>query len=157
MNETHPSIEQIVDHLRRELPASDDAAVQTHLAGCVLCQERRNEEVALTQALRAYAAARERDLPQSVAAGIRNAAAQRESAESGGFLRRLFRPAFVLPVAAAAAIAIYFGLNGRHYPAQSTAVEASFYVDNHAAAAAAVPFSDGEPIPATLTSSDEAR
>ena len=58
---------------------------------------------------------------------------------------------------AAAAAAIYLALNLWHPVANGTTIDASYYVDNHAALAAGAPFSENAPLPAVLTSDDETR
>ncbi len=155
MNETHPSIEQIVDYLHDELPAAEDAAMHAHLAECRSCDERRAEELALTEQLRAYAAAEERDLPPSVVAKIRSAIQSPPSAWVGmaalGTASHLGRPGrrhnrnYVLRR--------LWGVAARTAP---TAIEAAYYVDAHAAMATIAPFSDGA-APAAFTSYDETR
>jgi anti-sigma factor RsiW len=152
MNETHPSIEQIVDYLHGELSAPDDAAIHAHLAGCPSCDERRSDEVAITEMLRAHARAGERDLPGGVVAKIRHAVAQPSAWER---LRAGLRPVFALPVAVAAAIVLYLGFGTRHATAATT-IDARLYVDDHAALAATEPFADA-PVPAELTSDNDAR
>jgi len=156
MNETHPSIEQIVEYLHRELSVSEDAAVHAHLATCPQCERRRDEELALTQALRAHVRAQERELPQGVTAGIRHAV-QRPTSFAETFLRGLSRPVVAIPAVAAVAAVVYFGGSAWYAASAPTPIEASFYVDNHAAAAATTPLSDDQPIPAALTANDEAR
>jgi anti-sigma factor RsiW len=148
MNEIHPSIEQIVDYLHGELSAPEDAALHAHLAGCRSCDEIRSQEVALTELLRAQLHADERELPGRVVTRIRD-----------GIKRKRLRlpPIFLVPAMAAAAAAVYLGLNLSHPAASSTPIDASYYVENHAALAAGSPFAANAPLPAVLTSDDEAR
>lgn len=153
MNETHPSIEQIVDYLHGELPAAEDAAMHAHLAGCCSCDERRTEELALTERLRAHARAEERDLPPSVVAKIRDAIEERPTSSRLERLRNGLRPIFLVPVAAAIALILYAGFGAWRGTIAPTAIDAAYYVDEHAARATIAPFSDDAP--SALTSYDE--
>ena len=153
MNESHPTIEQLVDYLHGELTPTDDAAIHAHLAECSSCAELRAEEARLTEILRAHAGAEERELPPSVVAGVRVAIAQRPAWQP---LRAVLRPAFLLPIAAAFALLLYAGASFWNTNAHATKIDAAYYLDSHAAMAANAPFSDDAPLPMTLTSeSDE--
>jgi anti-sigma factor RsiW len=154
MNETHPSIEQIVDFLHGEA-AAEDAAIRAHLAGCPSCEQRRADEVALTEVLRAHARATERDVPPALLARIRAESIRPAPPSMWQWMRGAFRPALVLPVAAAIAVALYVGLTFRPRTT-STAIDAAYYVNEHVALAARTPFADDMP-PAMLTADDEAR
>jgi anti-sigma factor RsiW len=153
MNETHPSTEQLVDYLHGELPPPQDAALHAHLAGCASCAQAHAEESALTELLRAHARAEERELPASVATKIREAAMRRPSGWDA--VRSAFRPVMLLPAAAAIAVVLYVGF-GSHRPARATMIDASYYVDSHAALAAAAPFAEDAPMPTMLTSDNAA-
>jgi anti-sigma factor RsiW len=152
MNETHPSIERIVDYLHGELSPAEDAAVYAHLATCPECDLKRNEELAITESLRAYAGATERDMPPGLATRIRSTAVSRQPGAWQRFVAGL-RPAVLVPAAAVAALAIYFGYDSWHRAASATPIRAADYVNNHAAMAASAPFGDAVP-PLTLTSDD---
>jgi len=155
MNETHPSIETIVDYLHGELSPPEDAAVYAHLAACPECDGKRSEELAITEALRAYAGATDRELPPSLATKIRTAAVQRRPSAWQRFLAEL-RPIVMVPAAAAVALAIYLGYSSWHRTAAPPRIEAATYVNDHAAMAAGAPFGDAAP-PVTLTSDDATR
>lgn len=152
MNEMHPSTEELIDYLHGELPPGQDAVVHAHIATCLECARAQSEEVALTDLLRAHARAEERDLPERVVAQIRESVRRRPDTSAWHRLRASLRPAFVLPAAAAAAIAIYLGLHAGHGTARATTIGAAYYVDNHAAMTATTPFAEDAPLPATLTS-----
>jgi len=143
MNQTHPSIERIVDYLHGELSAAEDAAMHAHLAGCPSCEERRSEEATLTEILRADARARERDLPPAVVARVR-AAVLRAPQPMWRSLFAPLRPAVLVPLAAAVALAIYAGVTLRHSATAPTAIAAQAYVDRHAALARISPFAEEE-------------
>jgi anti-sigma factor RsiW len=157
MNEMHPSVDHIVDYLHGELSPAEDAAMHAHLAGCRSCDERRAEEVLLTEALRAGAHAGERELPAAVVAKIRQEIERPNASSVWDVLRAAFRPVLIIPAAAALAFALYLGFGGRHGTTASTpptSIDAAEYVENHAAMAATVPFAEDAP-PATLTSDNE--
>ncbi|HYL26248.1 MAG TPA: zf-HC2 domain-containing protein [Candidatus Nitrosotalea sp.] len=155
MNETHPSLDQIVDHIHGELPAADEAAMHAHLAGCRQCDERRNEEAAITKALRAHALATELELPPALVARIRAEVANAAQPSWRERLQLFFRPIVLLPVAAAAALVIYLRISAGHGAVSPTPIDAAYYVNEHSALAVKAPFADNVP-PATLTLDDEA-
>jgi len=156
MNQTHPTLEQIIDHLHGELPDVQDAAVHGHIADCPSCAQARDTEMQLTDLLRAHARAQERDLPQGVLAGIRSAVERTPAPSFWERLQAAFRPVVLVPVAAALAAVLYFGLSARHSKAVAAPIDASYYVQNHAALAATTPFSEESAMPALLTSNDTA-
>jgi anti-sigma factor RsiW len=156
MNETHPSTDQIVDYLHGELPSGQDAAMHVHLAGCRSCDDRRAEELALTETLRAHARAEERDLPASVAARIYAAIELPRPFAAWERLRAGLRPIFVLPAVAAIAVILYFGFGARSGSTAPTPIDAAYFVDQHAALTASAPFGNEAP-PTMLSSDDEAR
>jgi anti-sigma factor RsiW len=157
MNQTHPSIEHIIDYLHGELAPAEDAAMHAHLAACRSCDERRAEEVALTETLRAHARAGELELPAAVITRIHHGVERRSASSAWERLRAGFRPIFVLPAAAAIAAAVYVGVDVWRGAATPTVVDAAYYVENHAAMAATTPFADDAPSSAMLTSDDETR
>lgn len=152
MNEAHLSTEHLIDYLHGELPPAEDAAIHAHLSECAACEERHSEELALTEVLRAHARAQERELPPGLVAKIHAAIEQRPTSIWDG-LRSIYRP-YYLPAAAAVAVALYFGFASQH--ARRTAINPAYYVDAHTAVAASTPFGEEAPLPATLTSDDEA-
>ena len=157
MNDTHPSIEQIVDYLHGELSPADDAAMHLHFAECRSCEQRRSEEVALTELLRAHARAEERELPQGVAAAIYQQTQRRSNSPLVERLRAGLRPIYFVPAAVAAAVALYIGFGTRHSQPTMTAIDPAYYVQEHAAVAATAPFAEDAPPPTVLASTNEAR
>jgi anti-sigma factor RsiW len=144
MNETHPSTDQLVDYLHGELTAAEDAAIHAHLATCSECERRRDEEAAITEALRAQARAVERDVPLGLFTRTRATVAKPHTS----------RWWFAFPAAAALAAAIYVGIIA-HGGGSSRTVEAAYYVNAHAVMTAREPFSDGVS-PSMMTLDDEA-
>jgi anti-sigma factor RsiW len=155
MNETHPSIEHIVEFLHGELSPAEDAAIHAHLAACPDCDAKRTEELAITETIRAYASAAERELPPGLATRIRSAAAQPQPGAWQRFLAG-FRPVVMVPVAAVVAVAIYIGYDALHRASSPTRIQAAYYANTHVAMAANTPFGDAAP-PVTLTSDDATR
>ena len=154
MNETHPSIERIVDYLHGELSPSEDAVMYAHFAACPQCDALRTEELSITDALHAYARSTEREMPAGLATRIRAAAAQSEPGAWQRFMGTL-RPMVMVPAAAAVALAIYIGYSSWHRAGAPPRIQAAYFVNNHAAMAASAPFGDAAP-PITLTSDDAA-
>lgn len=152
MNETHPNIEELVDYAHGELSAPQDAVVHAHLATCAGCAELQAQEASLTDLLRVHARAQERELPESVIANIREAVARKRNDTVWERLSTAFLPALALPVAAAAAVALYLGVRGSHATPPATTIDASYYVESHAAMASTAPFSEDVPMPTMLTS-----
>lgn len=155
MNETHPSIEQIVDYLHGEVSPAEDAAIHAHLGACGECEEQHANELAITEALRAHARAAERELPAAVVAGIRRSVAAPRAPSLGDRLAAAFRPIVLFPAAAAVAAMLYVGVDlMRNHAAPAATIDAATYVQNHTAMAATAPFGDDTPM---LTSDDQAR
>lgn len=156
MNQTHPSPEQIVDYLHGELPDAQDAALHAHLAECAQCSHVRDEEMQLTDLLREHARSAERELPQGVVASIRSEIERSASASFWERVRAAFRPVVAVPVVAALAAVLYFGMSARHSKAVASSIDASYYVESHAALTATTPFSAESAMPTLLTSNDAA-
>jgi anti-sigma factor RsiW len=156
MNQTHPDIDRIVDYLHGELSAADDAAMHAHFSECPPCDERRADEAALTDALRSQARANELEFPASVVAAVRARATETHRASLWEQIRTALRPMILVPATAAIAIALYFLFENGYRAAVPTAIDASYYVENHNAMAATAPLAQDAP-PVTLTSSDDSR
>jgi len=151
MNDVHPTLDQIVDYLHGELPAARDAAVHAHIAGCSDCAQARDAEMQITDQLRERARAEERELPPGLAARIRSAIESERSPSLWERLSAAFRPVALVPVAAAIALLLYVGF-GHRGQAVASSIDASYYVQNHAALAATTPFSGEQAVPELLTS-----
>lgn len=154
MNQMHPSVERIVDYLHGELSPAEDAVIYAHFAACPECDAKRTEELAITDALHAYARSTERDMPAGLATRIRAAAVRSQPGAWQRFVEA-FRPVVMVPAAVAVALAIYIGYNSWNRAAAPPRIQAAYYVNNHAAMAASAPFGDAAP-PVTLTSDDAA-
>ncbi len=146
---------QLTDYLHHALAPEDDAAVYAHVQTCPECAAALREETALTEALKRFAAAEERDLPQGVQATIwsrvEELSAPRAFADR---LRAWLRPAIALPVAAVIVLGLLLAPQFTHGPTQT--IDAAYYLDAHAAVNGTIPFGDAsETVPTSLTGSGE--
>jgi len=147
----HFSHDQLIDYVHGELSPSDDAVLQQHLGDCAACRALYQEEVRISESLRSYARATEREMP----AGIRNALFDAIERPAPSWQERLvvwLRPAITVPVACALIIAGIAGYETTRPP--GTTIDAVYYLDDHAALTSSVPFSEGNPVPAALLSSE---
>jgi anti-sigma factor (TIGR02949 family) len=135
----HLTDEKLIDYLHGALAPQDDAAVYAHIEACPECRKRYDTEVALTEMLRSHNQHEERELPATLKAEIWQRIREQEAPARGGFWS-MFRPALALPVAAALALGLYFGVwhNGSGAPT----IEAAYYLQDHAALNSTVPFND---------------
>lgn len=152
----HPNQELLIDYLHGELAPDQDATLSQHLETCAACRGRYQDEVALSESLQVYARTTERELP----AGVRNAVwATIEAGEvAPSWAQRLvawLHPAVALPVAAALVLAAFvgYGTTARH---NDTTIDATYYLDDHAALTSAVPFNEGNMVPTALYTSENA-
>lgn len=155
MNDRHLTSNELVDYLHGELPVGQDAAAAVHLQECVTCVQARDAEVALTEMLRAVAMRQERTMPAGMAASIRAVAAR--SQPQSHSLRSFMRPSLLIPVAVAAALAIWFGVRAFSVTAPRTTIAASYFVNRHAMLSAIAPFADDAPIPADFANDNASR
>ncbi len=150
--EHHPSTDKLIDYIHRELSPEDDAAILLHVESCDDCRARYEVEARLSESLRIHARATERELPQGVVNSIWAAIEAPPDPSLAERLRALFRPALALPVAAAAAVAIYFGVAVTHHTGSVTTIDAAYYLDDHAALTSTVPFGEGNALPTQFES-----
>jgi anti-sigma factor RsiW len=152
----HPNQEQLIDYLHGELAPGEDAALLQHLENCTSCRARYHDEIELSESLRTYARISERELP----AGVRNAvwAAIESGERAPTWSQRLvawLNPAVAFPVAAALVLAAFIGYGSSpHHPA--TTIDATYYLDDHAALTSAVPFNEGNTVPTALYTPENA-
>jgi len=148
----HVTEEQLIDYLHGELAPGADAALLLHLDQCVPCRAEYAAQARLTESLRAYARATERDLPLGFEARVLAAAESSSAPRSTWDWRTWLRPAFAIPVGAALAIALYaagFGFNN-HPVTAATTIDAAYYLDDHAKLTSRVPFNEGATVPSSL-------
>lgn len=138
----HLTTENMIDYIHDALTPEMDASAHTHLDECASCRDAYASEVALTEALRTQALLEERELPSLVKAAIWNAV--REARPSWRTsLAAWMRPALALPVAALLIAAAYFGPGLRRTQDNGApAIEAAYYLQDHAAMSATVPFGE---------------
>ncbi|HLI96517.1 MAG TPA: zf-HC2 domain-containing protein [Candidatus Baltobacteraceae bacterium] len=136
----HPTNDILLDYIHGELAPARDAFVYAHLEQCETCRADYEAEIAVGEMLRANAAREERELPASVKAEIWKRV--REAQPSVWNLLAVWaRPAVAIPVAAAIAIAAYFGTTYIG-PQGAPSIEASYYLQDHADMNGTIPFSD---------------
>jgi predicted anti-sigma-YlaC factor YlaD len=136
----HLTNDILLDYVHGELSPAQDASVYTHIEQCEACRLEFEAEVALGEMLRANARSEERELPSAVKAEIWD----RVRNGKPSVLKTAFgwlRPAVAIPVAAAIAIAAYFGSTYAG-PQGAPSIEASYYLQDHAAMNSTIPFSD---------------
>lgn len=150
MNRMHPTADQIVDYLHRELAPAEDAAITAHLRSCRDCTQVRDAEASLTELLRAHAKASERAMPASIATNVRQAV---RTPPPASFLERLaagLRPPIAVPAAAAVAVLLVAGVGAWQSTFRSTPIDAAYYVDSHAELSRVAPFADDVPVTPVL-------
>lgn len=136
----HLTNEQLLDYMHGALAPQKDAAVYAHMETCEPCRAQYDTEVRLSELLRAHARREEREMPATLKAEIWSRI--REAQPSAA--HRLFgwlRPSIAVPIAAAIALGAYFGpsIVGSGGP---PAIEASYYLQDHAALNSTIPFND---------------
>lgn len=147
----HLTNETLQDYIHGALPPQDDAAVYSHLEQCEQCRAEHDAESIIGEQLRVYAAQTERELPATLKAAIWS---EIRSARPSFWSRvaASFRPAVALPVAAVLAVGIYFGVTNIGAPG-SPAIEAAYYLQDHAEMNDTTPFSDRNVTPSSLETS----
>ena len=133
----HITPELIVDYVHRELSPEDDSLVYAHLAECAECRALHRQELALTDALRTTLG-EARELPPAVKAQIWEAI--RQGAPSPWErLAAFFRPVVIVPAGVAVVAAgLVLAFNGAGAPR----IDASYYLQEHAAQQARNPLAD---------------
>jgi anti-sigma factor RsiW len=148
----HPTVNELIDYLHHELPPEADAQMLLHLRSCRQCARRYEEEARLSETLRTYARQTERELPQGISLLIRERIARETRSPWSERFAALLRPFVAVPVAAAIAVAIYFGYDATHagMPPKRTVIDAAYYLNDHEALARIVPFGEGSVVPSQL-------
>jgi anti-sigma factor RsiW len=137
---SHLPTEIIVDYLHGELRPEADALALAHIEACAECRGELEREAALTQVLRAAASAEETEMPSLVAARVWEAI---RTAKPTPFQRwaALLRPAIAVPIAAALLIGGFFASPLSRGTA-APRINASYYLETHAAQQADNPFAE---------------
>ena len=136
----HLANQLLIDYMHAGLTPEEDARVYAHLEACPACRAEYDAELALTDLLRAYALRETRELPPMLKAELweRIRAARPTPLQT---LAGWLRPAVALPMAAAIALAAYFGTSYMG-PRGAAPIDAAYYLQDHAAFNTTVPFSD---------------
>ncbi len=152
----HPTEEQIVDYLHGELAPGADAALLLHLEECAECRSDYGAQARVSELLRDYADASERDFPLGMGERIRNAIKSIPAPSWDQRLQALWRPALAIPVAAVFALAAFLGHGATLRQGATTIIDAAYYLDDHAALTSTVPFGEGNVVPSTLLTGQSA-
>jgi hypothetical protein len=139
---THYDRETLIDYLHGALTPRADAAVFTHLEACAACNAVYDEEAALGEALRSAARSEELELPALVKARVWDAV-RHEQPSWAQRLRTSWGPRIAVPVAAAVALAAYFGPPLMRSQPVVAGINAGYYLDEHNAQAQQNPFGPG--------------
>jgi anti-sigma factor RsiW len=137
---THLTNEQLIDYMHGGLTPQQDAAVYEHMESCNQCRAEYDAELALSDLLRAQAVREELELPATLKAEIWSRIRAAQPSPWNRFVAS-FRPAVAVPLAAAIALAAYFGTSYLG-PRGAPSIEAAYYLQDHAALNSTVPFSD---------------
>ncbi len=154
----HLTTGTLIDFLHGELPSQDDARVHAHLAACPDCRGIYELEARLGETLRAAAATEEREMPSLVSAAVWQRVRE---ARPGPFaqLAALLRPIVAVPVAAALLLGAFLASPLAH-PANAPKIDASYYLQAHAAQAGLNPLGDHastQPLETSMTDSSPER
>jgi anti-sigma factor RsiW len=137
----HLNADLLVDFVRGELAPQDDALAHAHLQTCPICRGEYELEVSLTEALRAAARAEELEMPSTIKAEIW----QQIRAAQPGPLARLaafWRPALALPALALLLVAGWFASPYAPHGSVAPTIDASYYLEAHAAQTSQTPLSE---------------
>ncbi|MBV8638601.1 MAG: zf-HC2 domain-containing protein [Candidatus Eremiobacteraeota bacterium] len=157
MNQEHTTTENIIDYLHHELGPEADAALLLHLKSCAQCAAMYEEQARLSESLRAFARASERELPQGVVARIWDAVdAQAPQPSVTQRIAAFFRPAIVVPVAAVLVVGAFFGYSATHHASPMITIDAAYYLRDHASINNTMPFGESSVEPTSLRSDESA-
>jgi anti-sigma factor RsiW len=137
----HLTADLIVDFVRGELTPADDALTHAHLQTCPDCRRQFEREVALVDALRAAARAEEVEMPSLVNAAVWEAIRQARPGPLARFAA-FWRPALAIPVAALLLLGGWFASPYAPHAGASPTIDASYYLEAHAAQTAQTPLSE---------------
>ncbi len=135
----HLTNEELLDYLHGALTPQQDAAAYAHMETCSQCRSDYDAEARIGEMLRGHARASERELPATLKAEIWSRIRDSQPSAASRLLGWL-RPAIAIPVAAAIALAAYFGTTMSNPGAP--AIEAAYYLQDHAALNSTIPFND---------------
>jgi anti-sigma factor RsiW len=152
IKEGHVRADTLLDFLHGELSPEEDAGVHEHLASCATCSAEHEEQMRLTEVLRAHAIAEERELPARVVARVRERINAYREPAWWQQLTAFVRPAVAMPAAAVLLLAAILGFSSiRPVFMHAPEIAAAYYLDDHAALSTHfLPFAQGATVPATL-------
>jgi anti-sigma factor RsiW len=129
---THLKTESLIDYIHGELGPAEDALTHAHLQECGLCRAEFEREARLSELLVAAAAQETFELPGMVKARIWEAV-RSETPSPYARLLGFFRPAIAVPAAAALVVATYFASPLAHRGPARPMIDATYYLEQHAA------------------------
>jgi len=145
----HLSNELLIDYLRKELAPEDDALVLAHLEACAGCRREHEIEASLGEALRLAALRDELEFPSMIKARVWEAIRSAKPSPVERLMAYL-RPALALPVAAALAIGLFFATPAMRAVMNPQKIDATYYLEVHAAQQSQSPFTERGPAAAQL-------
>ena len=143
----HINENALIDYLHGELAPGEDAAVMLHLESCDECRAEYDAQVRLSESLRLYARMTESPLPDAVRTAVWESVGTVPHEPLRARLQAWLRPFAGFGLAAAAGIAIAVGVLSHH---NGPAIDAMYYLEDHAALTGNVPFHEGSIVPSSL-------
>lgn len=139
----HYDADILDDYLHGALRPERDAAIHAHLETCAACRAIYDENARVRDWVRAAAQAEEREFPSVIKARVWEHVRRVPAAPSlADRVRAWWRPMVAVPVAAALAVFVYFGVPGVHGGPPPAGVAATYLLEEHAAVAADNPLAD---------------
>ena len=147
----HLTTERLIDYIHGELGPAEDADALAHLGVCAVCSAEYEREAQLSEGLKrldldAF------ELPSMVKARVWERV-RRESSPKARLLA-FFRPAITVPVAAAVVVALYFAGPLAHRGSAGPTIDASYYLEQHAAQEISNPLGERSVSSAVMETSD---
>jgi anti-sigma factor RsiW len=146
----HLQSQTLTDYVHGALSPAQDALAYAHVRECAECRAELELERSLTDLLRTAAAREELEFPSLIKAAVWQTIRDAKPTP----LERLsafLRPAIAVPVASALVLALVVAGPVMHFGAAALpTIDATFYLDEHAAQQAPNPLADRSTIPQVL-------
>jgi hypothetical protein len=149
----HLTTDTLIDYIHGELGAAADALTHAHLRECGLCRAEFERETRLSEMLVAAATQEALELPGLVKARIWEAV-RAEAPSPYARLLGFLRPAIAVPAAAALVVATYFVSPLAHRGPTPPMIDATYYLEQHAAQQLQNPLGERNVTSAVLETSD---
>jgi anti-sigma factor RsiW len=148
----HLTTDTIIDYIHGELSPAEDALTLAHLQSCATCSEDYERETQISEALLA-GRHDERELPSMVKARIWEIV-RAERPSQLAWLTGLLRPAIAIPAAAVLIVATYLASPLSRPAPSGPTVDATYYLEQHAAELLRNPLSERSVTTPVLETSD---